>query len=200
MKTRSLRKCIRSVKDAAAAGGRSGALAGRAESRREDDEGGAIEHHPVAGEAAPLDSGILTFGIRARRRLKDEDKEIDECVGEKEIEQVAKPVGRSLGHCLPKILTFGAADTLLGHENSREKDNKDTCMKNSKKILGCDSTAEKSPDVYPDAEKKADESQERKETDQWLQPVWQGLLPRAGKARIGQRWPVAEKLFDSSFE
>lgn len=151
-----------------AAGGRSGALAGRAECRREDDEGGTIEHHPVSGEAAPFDSGVLTFVIRAGRCLEDEDKEVNECVSKKEIKQVAKPVGRSLGHCFPKILTISAADTLLGDKNSWKEYDEDAYVQAPEEILGGNETAEKGPDVYADAEKKTDESQERKETDQWL--------------------------------
>ena len=110
----------------------------------------------------------MIFGRRTGRCLKDEDKEVDECVGEKEIEQVAKPVWRSLGHYFPEILTIRAADTLLGHKNSWKEYDEDACVQEPKEILGRNETAEESPDVYQDAEKKADESQERKETDQWL--------------------------------
>ena len=129
-----------------------------------------------------------------------ENCEICKRIGEKEIEQIAKPVGRSLCYYLPKILTVRASDTLLGHKNSWKEYDEDARVQAPKEVLGRNDTAEKSSDVYPDAEKKADESQERKETDQWLEPVWQGLLPRTSKARIGQRWPVAEKSFDSGFE
>src|ERR1700687_2552363 len=104
--------------------GRSGALAGRVEGRREDDEGGAIDHHPVSGEAPPDDRGSLA-SLFSGGCLGHENREIYKRVDEKEIEQVAKPVGRSLGHYLPKILPVGTANTLLGHKNSRKKYDKD---------------------------------------------------------------------------
>ena len=121
------------------------------ECRRKDDEGGAIEHHPVAGEAAPLKSGVLTLRMCAGRCLKDEDKEVDEGVGEKKIEQVAKSVWRSLCHCFPKILSVRAADAFLGNKNSRKEYDEDPDVQKREEVIGCNATAEKSPDVNPDA-------------------------------------------------
>ena len=148
--------------------GGSGALAGGAECGGEDDEGGAIEHHPMTREAAPLKCGVLTFGSRARRLLKDEGKEVDEGVGEKEIEEVAKSVGRSFGDRFPEIFSVRAADALLGNENGWEKDNENTCMKKKEEILGRHATAEDGTDVNPDTKQEPDQRQKGKETYQGL--------------------------------
>ena len=103
-----------------------------------------------------MDSRVLVFGSRAGRCLKDENKEVDECVGEKEIDQVAKPVRRSPGHYFPKILTVRAADTLLGNEHGGKKYDEDSDVKHPKKIFRRNATAEKSTYVNPDAENQAD--------------------------------------------
>src|SRR5713226_463575 len=98
---------------------RSGVLAGGAEGRREDDEGGAIKQHPVAGEAAP-DDGRGRLDMLSRGCLGKEDGEVDECVGEKEIEQIAKP-GRALGNDFPGIHVAGAPGDLPAQESRHYK-------------------------------------------------------------------------------
>lgn len=97
-------------------------FAARLEGGRENNEGRAIEHHPMAGKPAPHD-GRSFDRLFTRRRLKEKDKEVNERIGEKEIEQVAKAVGRAFGDHLPEISSIGTADAFLRNKYGRKECN-----------------------------------------------------------------------------
>lgn len=177
---------------------RSGALAGRTERRREDDEGSAIEQHPVAGEAAP-DDGRGRLDLFSRGRLGKEDSEVDECVGEKEIEQIAKP-GRALGDDFPIILVAGARSALPAQENSGNKNDENAHVKSPKEILGCDAMTEKSADVNPKTENQADEGEKGKESNEGLLPIGKGVDGETAGCGIGSRRSIAKQSFDAGFK
>ena len=85
----------------------------------------------MTGKTSP-DQGRSPADLFSGGYLKEKDEEVDESVGEKEIEQVTKSVGRSFCDYFPKIFAAGAADAFLGHEDSRKKHDKDTYVKEDK--------------------------------------------------------------------
>ena len=151
----------------------------------------------MARKASPGERGGWANLLPHRCRLKPENREIDQRVCEKEIEEITKPVGRTLGHGLPEVPATGRADAFLRHEHGRDKNDEDTDVQTKKEIVGRDLAAQERADVHPNAEDKSDEGQKCKQTEKWSELGMQGVHPIGG---IGVRRPIAEKRFDGIFE
>jgi hypothetical protein len=108
---------------------------------------------------------LLAYG----RRLKPEDCEIHDRVGEEKIEEIAEPVGRAFGYRLPEVPATRGADAFLRYQHSRNKHHKDANMQANKERIRRNLAAEKRSDVDLNAENKTDEGQDGEQTEEWFQ-------------------------------